>query len=74
MHALNRLGYGPQAGEIEQVRQMGLEKWIDRQLKPDSIDDSALDARLARYPTLKKSTAQLMTEFPQPNQAAKKRA
>jgi uncharacterized protein (DUF1800 family) len=72
LHALNRLGYGPQAGEIEQVRAMGLEKWIERQLKPDSIDDSALDGRLARYPTLKKSTAQLMTEFPQPNQAAKK--
>ena len=72
LHALNRLGYGPQSGEIEQVRTMGLEKWIERQLKPESIDDSSLDARLARYPTLKKSTAQLMTEFPQPQQAAKK--
>ena len=72
LHALNRLGYGPQAGEIEQVRQMGLEKWIEKQLKPDSIDDSALDARLGRYPTLRKSAAQLMAEFPQPNQAAKK--
>ena len=50
---------------------MGLEKWIDQQLDPDSIDDSALDARLEKYPTLKMSSKQLLEEFPQPNQAAK---
>ena len=44
LHALNRLAYGPRPGDIEQIRQMGLEKWIDRQLDPESIDDSALDA------------------------------
>ena len=70
-HALNRLGYGPRPGDVERVRQMGLEKWIDQQLNPESIDDSALDARLEKYPTLKMSSQQLLEEFPQPNQAAK---
>ena len=40
MHALNRLGYGPRPGDVERIRKMGLEKWIDQQLHPDSIDDS----------------------------------
>jgi uncharacterized protein (DUF1800 family) len=71
LHALNRLGYGPRAGDIERIRQMGLEKWIDQQLDPDSIDDSAFNARLAKYPTLKMSTQALLEEFPQPGREAK---
>jgi len=71
LHALNRLAYGPRPGDVEHIRQIGLEKWIDQQLHPDSIDDSALDARLAKYPTLSKSSRQLLEEFPPPNQAAK---
>ena len=43
-HALNRLAYGPRPGDVERIEQIGLEKWIDQQLHPDSIDDSALDA------------------------------
>ena len=54
------------------MRKIGLEKWIDQQLNPNSIDDSALDARLERYPTLKMSSDKLVEKFPQPNQAAKK--
>jgi uncharacterized protein (DUF1800 family) len=72
LHALNRLAYGPRPGDIERVRQMGLAKWIDAQLDPRSIDDSALDQRLERYPTLGMSSKQLLDEFPPPNQAAKK--
>ncbi len=71
MHALNRLAYGPRPGDVERVRQMGLEKWIDQQLHPESIDDSALDKRLETYPTLNKSSSKLLEEFPPPNQAAK---
>ncbi len=71
LHALNRLSYGPRPGDIERIRQIGLEKWIDQQLHPDSIDDSALEKRLEKYPTLKKSSTELLAEFPPPNQAAK---
>ena len=46
VHALNRLGYGPQPGEVERIKQMGLETWIAQQLHPEKIDDSALAARL----------------------------
>jgi uncharacterized protein (DUF1800 family) len=70
LHALNRLAYGPRPGDVKRLRQMGLEKWIDQQLHPDSIDDSELDARLQKYPTLPMSSTQLLREFPRPNQAA----
>jgi uncharacterized protein (DUF1800 family) len=71
-HALNRLAYGPRPGDVERIRQMGLAKWIDVQLDPDSINDSALDKRLEKYPTLKMSSKQLVETYPQANQAAKK--
>src|ERR1700722_13814446 len=45
LHALNRLAYGPRPGDVDRVRQMGLAKWIDHQLAPNSIDDQALNAR-----------------------------
>jgi uncharacterized protein (DUF1800 family) len=71
LHALNRLAYGPRPGDVERVRQMGLAKWIEQQLNPNSIDDRALDARLTDYPTLRMSTAKLIDEYPQPKQVEK---
>jgi uncharacterized protein (DUF1800 family) len=70
LHAMNRLAYGPRPGDVERVRQMGLAKWIDQQLAPNSIDDRALNARLENLPTLSMSSAQLIAEYPQPKQAA----
>src|ERR1700676_1688187 len=70
-HALNRLAYGPRPGDVERVRQMGLAKWIEQQLNPNSIDDKAMEARLQDYPTLRLSTAKLIDEYPQPKQAEK---
>jgi uncharacterized protein (DUF1800 family) len=71
LHALNRLAYGPRPGDVERVRQMGLAKWIEQQLNPNSIDDRALDARLGDYPTLRMSTAKLIGEYLQPKPAEK---
>jgi uncharacterized protein (DUF1800 family) len=72
LQALNRLAFGPRPGDVERVKELGLQKWIDRQLHPDSIDDSALDARLARFPTLKMSSAKLLDEFPEAQVAARR--
>ena len=74
LHALNRLAYGPRPGDVERVKQMGLAKWIDQQLNPKAIDDSAAEARVNIYPTLKKSNSQLMAEYPNPKQQAAKPA
>jgi uncharacterized protein (DUF1800 family) len=71
LHALNRLAYGPRPGDIERIKQIGLAKWIDQQLNPSSINDSAFEARLEIYPTLKMNTPQLLAEYPNAKQAAK---
>ena len=71
LHALNRLAYGPRPGDVERIKQIGLAKWIDQQLNPNSINDSAVEARLDIYPTLKMHSPQLLAEYPNPKQAAK---
>ena len=68
---MNRLAYGPRPGDVERIRQMGLEKWIEQQLHPETIDDQALNQRLERYPTLAMSSKQLLEEYPRPGQVAK---
>src|SRR5712664_2877220 len=71
LHALNRLAYGPRPGDVERIQQLGLAKWIDQQLNPNSIEEKAVEARLEPLPTLGLSTAKLMEQYPQPKRAAK---
>jgi uncharacterized protein (DUF1800 family) len=71
LHAMNRLAYGPRPDDVEQVRQTGLEKWIEQQLHPESISDADLNLRLQRYPSLEMSSKRLLEEFPHPDQNAK---
>jgi uncharacterized protein (DUF1800 family) len=66
LHALNRLAFGPRPGDVERIRRTGLEKWVESQLRPEAIDDSALQARLARFPTIAMSTSELYDKFPNP--------
>lgn len=68
-HLLRRITFGPRAGDIERVRRMGLEGFLDGQLHPERIDDSAVEARLAALPTLKMSTEELFEKYPRPNMA-----
>jgi uncharacterized protein (DUF1800 family) len=53
---LSRLTFGARPGDFERVRQMGIDVYIKQQLDPDSIDDSALDKRLEKLPTLNLAT------------------
>jgi len=71
LHALNRLAYGRRPGDVERIKQLGLAKWIDQQLNPNSIDDRAVESRLEALPSLRLATAKLIQEYPQPKQAAK---
>jgi uncharacterized protein (DUF1800 family) len=64
VHALNRLTFGPRPGDVNQVMALGLDKWIDQQLHPDKIDDSALDARLSSLRTLRMDTREIVENFP----------
>jgi len=63
-HALNRLTFGPRPSDFEQVAAIGLDKWIELQLHPEKIDDSAMDARLAQFRTLRMNTREIVQNFP----------
>jgi len=67
VHALNRLTFGPRPGDAERIAQVGVDNWIEQQLHPEKIDDSAIEARLAAFRTLRMDTRQLVENFP-PNQ------
>ncbi len=51
-HLLSRAGFGPWPGDLDRVRAMGPQAWIEEQLQPDSIDDTACDLRARRFETL----------------------
>jgi uncharacterized protein (DUF1800 family) len=66
IHLLNRLGYGPRAGDVERVKRMGIDKYIDLQLNPDRIDDQAIEAKLANYPSLRMNASEIQEKYPPP--------
>jgi uncharacterized protein (DUF1800 family) len=68
LHALNRFTFGPRPGDVAAVEKMGLNKWFEQQLNPDSIDDAKLDERLAEYPAMQLSVAELFRTYPGPGQ------
>jgi uncharacterized protein (DUF1800 family) len=50
-HLLDRAAFGPWPGDVERVKQMGEDAWIDEQLAPAAIADHACLARTARIDT-----------------------
>ena len=68
IHVLNRLGFGARPGDVERVKAMGLEKYINQQLAPEKIDDAIAETKIHDLSVLKMSTAELYEKYPQPNQ------
>jgi uncharacterized protein (DUF1800 family) len=70
LHVLDRLTFGPGPGDVQNVVALGVDKWIELELHPDKIDNSAMQARLAAYRTLEMSSREMLLEFP-PNPVVK---
>ena len=64
LQALNRFTFGARPGDLQAVRSMGLEKWFARQLRPETIDNADLEARLTRFPAMQWSTQDLIFRLP----------
>ena len=67
-HVLSRLSFGVRPGDFEAVKKMGIKGYIDQQFDPDSIDDSALNKRLEKLPTLMLANPTIAEQYnpPQP--------
>jgi uncharacterized protein (DUF1800 family) len=72
LHVLNRLGFGARPGDVERVKAIGLDNYINQQLVPEKIDDSASEAKLQNLQTLRMSVAELYEKYPQPGQLLRK--
>ena len=69
---LNRLAFGARPGDAENVRAMGVDRWIALQLTPARIDDAAAEQLVGHYETLNASTADLVETFRQVQQARRR--
>lgn len=64
LHVLNRLSFGPQPGDVERTANLGVERYIQQQLNPDTIPESQrLNARLAQLETFKLNSLQLLEQI-----------
>ncbi len=72
-HVLNRLAFGPRPHDVDRVLAVGVDAWIERQLHPARIPDAAVEAELAKLPTLRMPNAELMARFDAPVREAKKK-
>lgn len=64
-HLLSRAAFGPWPGDLERVKSIGREKWVDEQLQPSEIDDRLCDLRARRFESLFFSAASAY-EFKKP--------
>jgi len=64
LHVLNRLGYGARPGDIERVRALGLNKYVEQQLNSASVDDSIAEAKVKNLDVLKMSNGELFAKYP----------
>jgi len=64
IHVLNRMAFGPTQADVAHVEAIGIDRYIDEQLHPDKIAESAeLTTRLAGLGTLKLDPVQLFNEY-----------
>ncbi len=51
-HFLSRASYGPWVGDVQKLREKGIEKWLEEQLEPEKINDIACEVRARRFETI----------------------
>ncbi len=65
-HLLERATFGARAADVDLVLSMGADRWVERQLRPHRIDDSALEGRLEAYPAASMTQSELVAAYPPP--------
>src|SRR3954470_8103188 len=73
-HTVNRLSFGARPGDIEHVKRVGLDGYIDEQLHPERLSDAGVDARVAPMTTLRMSSRDIAEQFETPQLEARRAA
>jgi uncharacterized protein (DUF1800 family) len=67
-HVLNRLAFGPRPGDVDRVMAMGVDRWIEQQLRPDRVSDrDAEQIVVAAFPAMRQSASELLRDYPPRN-------
>lgn len=64
IHLLQRATYGPRPGDILRVEALGIQAWLDEQMRPGSIESPGLRARLEAFPAASMEIDELLAEYP----------
>src|SRR5260221_1398148 len=51
-HVLKRVTFGPRPGQVDAVKKLGVQPYLEQQLAPQNINDDASEQRLGNYITL----------------------
>jgi uncharacterized protein (DUF1800 family) len=68
VHVLNRLGFGARPGDVERVKAVSLETYINQQLNPEKITDAVAENKVRDLSVLSMTTAELYEKYPRPGQ------
>jgi len=63
-HVLNRLGFGARPGDVEKVKAIGVQKYIEQQLNAPVSDSAEVAARLKNFEVLDMETAEIFAKYP----------
>lgn len=66
IHLLNRLGFGARPGDVEKVKAIGLQKYIELQLNAPAIDDSVAESKVKNLEIFNMTTADVFAKYPNP--------
>ncbi len=69
IQALNRLTFGAKPGDILKVRAIGLDNWINQQLRPEKINDDAINAFVGNYSALSQNQNDLLSQYAEQQRA-----
>ena len=72
VHVLSRTGFGPRPGDVEKVRDVGLQRYIEEQLHPERLADEATTARLAGLTTIGLSSREIAEQYALPQLEARR--
>src|SRR5438477_5473573 len=72
VHILSRVGFGARPGDVDKIRTIGVQAYIEQQLHPERIPDGAMDTRLSDLSTLRLSSREIAQQFELPVLAARR--
>src|SRR5688500_5327914 len=65
-HVLNRLGFGARPGDVQRVKAVGIEKYIEQQIQGVTIADPVAESKVRDFEIFNMSTAEVFAKYPNP--------